>query len=245
MTYLQAVLFDLDGTLLDYNMVEDLIPHYFRGLTACCADLVPPERLLHALRQGTHAIAEHNGSRTNEETFEAVFYPLTGLTREQLYPRLETFYREDFPDLQRYARPRPAAPRVIQTAFKLDYDVVIATNPYFPAIATRERLAWAGVEDFPYHKVTTYENSHYVKPNLRYFQEILDELACPPETALVIGDEGMDMVAARLGCQTYLVPGPATDHSEISPSPTYEGPLEEVAPLLHQLRGENPSTEPT
>jgi FMN phosphatase YigB (HAD superfamily) len=237
MTQLQAVLFDLDGTLLDYDLVEDLMPHYFRGLTACCADLVPAERLLHALNQGTRAIAGHDGARTNEEAFEAVFYPLTGLTREQLYPRLETFYTEDFPDLRRYARPRPAAPHVIQTAFDLSYDVAIATNPYFPAIATRERLAWAGVADFPYHKVTTYENSHYVKPDLRYFQEILDELACPPEAALVIGDEGMDMIAARLGCQTYLVPGPATDRSEISPPPTYEGPLDEVASLLHWLRG--------
>lgn len=236
MTHLQAVLFDLDGTLLDYDLVEDLMPHYFWGLTARCAECLPADRLLHALQEGTLAIAGHNGSRTNEEAFEAVFYPLTGLTREQLYPRLEAFYEEDFPDLRRYARPRPAAPHVIQTACDLGYDVVIATNPYFPALATRQRLAWAGVADFPYRKVTTYENSHYVKPDLRYFQEILDELACPPEAALVVGDEGMDMVAARIGCRTYLVPGPATDRSEISPSPTYEGPLEEVAPLLHRLR---------
>ena len=100
---------------------------------------------------------------------------------------------------------------------------------------TQHRLAWAGVDGLPYRKVTTSENSHFAKPNLRYYQEILDELGTPPTNALVVGDENMDMVAAHLGCATFLIHSPATQPDRIQPPPTYQGTLDDVGLLLHAL----------
>jgi hypothetical protein len=42
----------------------------------------------------------------------------------------------------------------------------------------------------------------------------------------------MDMVAAHLGCRTFLVPGPRTDLSPSTPQPSYEGTLVELGDLL-------------
>jgi FMN phosphatase YigB (HAD superfamily) len=123
----------------------------------------------------------------------------------------------------------------VQQAFDLGHDVAIATNPLFPATAIEQRLEWAGVDCFPYRLVTTYENSRATKPNLLYFEQILEILGHPAEAALVVGDEDMDMVAAHLGCSTFLVPGPRTELAASTPQPTYEGVLAEVGALLERL----------
>ncbi len=229
---IKAVLFDLDGTLLDYDMMRDFVPPYFKALTQSVAHLVPPKALLAALDAGTQAIAQNDGKHTNEQAFAAAFFPALDAPREEIETALEKFYAHTFPKLHQYVGYKPEARPTIQTAFDLNYDVVIATNPYFPAVAVQHRLAWANVADFAYKKVTTYENSHFVKPDPRYFQEILAELECAPEEALVVGDEMMDMAAGVLGCPTFLVHSPATDTAKISPPPRYEGDLTAVNRVL-------------
>ncbi len=231
----KAILFDLDGTLLEHDMRNDFIPQYFALLTRHLAAWIPPDKLVACVMRGSDAMTGNDGGRTNEEAFAEVFYPLVGHSREEIEPHFMDFYTHVFPTLRRYTAPKPEARLAVQTAFDKGYDVVIATNPHFPAIATQHRLAWAGVEDFPYRKVTSYENSCFAKPSLGYYQEILDELGCAPEEALMVGDEAMDMVAARLGCVTFLVPSAATKMEEIDPTPAYQGTLADVIALLRVM----------
>jgi len=164
--------------------------------------------------------------------FAEAFYPRVGHTQAELEPIFMDFYARDYPALQRLTTTKPDARPTVQLAFDLGYDVVIATNPLFPEIATRQRIAWAGVDGFPYRRVTTYENSRFAKPNPRYFEEILAEIGCAPDAALVVGDEAMDMVAATIGCTTFLVPSAATKLNGNVPEPAYRGTLADVASLL-------------
>jgi HAD superfamily hydrolase (TIGR01549 family) len=147
-------------------------------------------------------------------------------------PIFEAFYAEDFPKLQQYTRRKPEARPVVQRIFELGYDVAITTNPLFPASAVRQRLAWAGVDDFPYRLVTTYENSRYCKPNPRYFEDVAGRLGHPTSACLVVGDEEMDMAGARAGCPTFLVQSSSTRLNAGAPEPTYRGTLEDVVALL-------------
>ncbi len=229
---LRAVLFDLDGTLLGNNMMEDFVPHYFEKMTSRLADYVPPDRLIAAIRAGSQAIAESDGTQTNKDAFNKVFYTYLDKPREVLESHLMDFYVRDFPDLREFTYRKPEAREVVEAAFAMDYKVVIATNPFFPAVAVEERMRWAGVHDFPYDRVTTYENSHYAKPDLRYFEEILKALDCRPSHAVMIGDQAMDMVAAELGCRTFLVPSGATESEMTGPEPDYRGELIDVLPVL-------------
>ena len=89
-----------------------------------------------------------------------------------------------------------------------------------------------GVADFPYRLVTTFENSRAAKPNLLYFEQILETIGHLAEESLVVGDEDTDMVAAHLGCPTFLVPGPRTKLSPTTPKPTYRGTLMDLGRLL-------------
>jgi len=228
---IQAILFDLDGTLLD-NRMDIFLPQYLRRLAARVTHILPPDQFIARLLQGSQAMLDSDGGMTNEEAFAAAFFPIAGHSREEMEPLFMDFYARDFPALRQYTCRKPEARPVVQAAFDLGHDVVIATNPLFPATAIEQRLEWAGVSDLPYRLVTTYENSRACKPNLLYFQHILEAIGQPPEACLVVGDENMDMVAAHLGCATYLVPGAATDLDPSTPEPTYRGTLADVGEML-------------
>jgi FMN phosphatase YigB (HAD superfamily) len=226
-----AVLLDLDGTLLDNHMAT-FLPHYFERLAARVSHLVPANQFTRHLLEASGAMLSNDGRISNEEAFARAFFPLAGHSREELEPIFDVFYRNDFPSLQRHTRRKPEARALVEAAFQSGAAVVIATNPLFPATAITQRLEWAGVADYPYDLVTTYENSRACKPNLLYFELVLEAIGQSAASSIVIGDEDMDMVAAHLGCTTFLVPGPSTELSPTTPQPTWRGSLVDAAVLL-------------
>jgi HAD superfamily hydrolase (TIGR01549 family) len=227
----QAVLFDLDGTLLDSN-IEVILPHYLRLLSARMSHILPSQEFIGRLMAATEAMLANDGRATNQEVFAAAFYPLAGHSRAELEPLFERFYAEDYPALAHYTRRKPEARPAVQRVLELGYTVAIATHPVFPAAAVQHRLAWAGVADLPYRWVTSYENSHAAKPNPRYFLEICDRLGQPPAACLMVGDEAMDMAASRAGLATFLIPSAATRLDSSTPEPTYRGTLADLVVLL-------------
>ena len=228
---IKAILFDLDGTLLGNDM-QIFISNYFQQLAARVAHILPPDKFIAYLLQASQAMMTNDGRMTNEEAFAQDFYPSLGRPRAEMEAIFMDFYAHDYPHLQQYTYRKPEARQVVQKAFDLGYDVVIATNPLFPATAIEQRMAWAGVDGFPYKLVTSYENSHACKPNLLYYQHILETIGHPAQASLVVGDETMDMVAARLGCPTFLVPGPNTRLEPGTPEPTYRGSLTDLEALI-------------
>ncbi len=232
-----AILFDLDGTLLENN-VALFFPEYFKRLGQWMAHLLPPQAFHAHLQRAIDAMLANDGQATNEDVFTAAFYPPTGYTRDELEPVFMDFYSNEFPQLRQHTTCKPAARQVVAQAFMLGFEVVIATNPLFPLSATRQRMEWAGVADFPFRLVTTYENSRACKPNLRYFEHILAHLGQPPEACVMVGDESWDMVAGHLGCTTFLVPGVNTqlDNGVAIPEPHYRGALDELCALLPRWR---------
>ncbi len=213
---LEAVLFDLDNTLLG-NSMETFVPAYFRALTDYVSHLVPLEQLREGLAQATAAMnANSSYELTNEDLFAQVFYPALECERATLEPVLERFYAEEFPRLESLTRRRPSARRLVEWAFRRGFQVVIATNPFFPRIAVEERLAWADVpvSTFDYDLVTTYETMHATKAQPAYYREIVERLSRAPDECLMVGDswEFDILPAAAVGIDTYWI----TDTGELS-----------------------------
>jgi FMN phosphatase YigB (HAD superfamily) len=226
-----AVFFDLDGTLLDVDMTA-FLGQYLRLAAARLAHLIPPDQFVPHLMRATNVMVENDGRATNEAVFWEAFTPLVKRERAELEPAFEAFYAEDFPRLQALTQRKEGARAVVETALASGCDVLITTNPVFPATAIAQRLEWAGLDDLPFQRVTTYENSRYCKPNLRFFDALAEELGRAPAECLVVGDEDMDMVAALAGYPTFLTPSATTNLSPTTPDPTHRGSLADVAALF-------------
>lgn len=233
-----TVLFDLDGTLLP--MDQDLfVKTYFEGLAARLAPLgYAPEELIRAVWAGTKAMVGNDGTHTNQEVFWDDFCSRFGPAAREDEPRFEDFYREDFPRVQRVCGFTPKAAATVQWLKSRGIRLALATNPIFPAIATRQRIAWAGLCEEDFAICTTYENSRFSKPELRYYQDLLDHLGVTAEECLMVGnDVDEDMIAGALGMQVFLL----TDHiinkknADISAYP--HGNFDDLREFLSSLIG--------
>jgi len=210
---IQAVLLDLDDTLLGNNM-ERFLPLYFAALGERLARIIAPEDLLRQVLASSRVMMQNQDPTvTNQQVFDADFFPNLGYPEAEVRPVIDSFYEDDFPALKQYTHTRPQARTLVQSLFDHGYAVVIATNPLFPRRAIEHRLDWAGVADFPFRLVTSYENSHFSKPNPRYYQEILDKVGCRSSQAMMVGDDfENDIVPAiQVGLHTYWITDAARD----------------------------------
>jgi FMN phosphatase YigB (HAD superfamily) len=232
---IRAILFDLDDTLLGSSN-DDFLPPYFEALARKMAHLIPPERFLPQLIRSTQrAIADTDPNRTNLEVFWEDFLDAVGGDPVELKALLDDFYAHDFPALRRYTQTLPEARRVVQTAFDCGFIVVIATNPLYPRQAIEQRLAWAGIADFPYALVTTAENMHACKPQLAYYREIAERIAQPPQACLMVGDDLANDIrpAAAVGMRTFWI---TTEPMEDGPA-DWQGTLLDVERLIRGVGG--------
>ena len=203
---LKAVLFDLDGTLLQMDQ-DNFIKTYLEGLAS---RLVPlgynKDTFIKGIWHGTGAMVKNDGSKTNEEVFWDTFVKICGKRALDDIPTFDDFYEKDFDKVAKVAEKNTLAPYAVDEIKKLGYKVVLATNPVFPEIATRKRAKWAGfsLEDFELY--TTYENSRFCKPNFDYYKDIMNKLGVTPEECLMVGnDVEDDMVCEDIGMKVFLV----------------------------------------
>ena len=153
---IKAILFDLDGTLLPMDQ-EQFIKAYFGGLVI---KLLPhgydAEKLPKAIWLSTGAMIENDGRATNEEIFWQTFAHVYGRNAREDEPLFERFYVEDFDKVSAVTTPNPAVPELISRLKADGYRIALATNPVFPAIATKKRMRWAGISPDDFELYTTY-----------------------------------------------------------------------------------------
>ena len=216
---IQAILFDLDDTLLG-NGMKTFIPGYFDLLGKYASSYLEKQRFLAELLHCTQAMmANTDPAVFNRDVFWTAFEQRTGLPTAELEPFFDHFYRSHFSQLQALTQQRPLAAELVRACLVRDLQVVIATNPVFPRIAIEQRLLWAGIPatEFDYALVTSYENMRATKPHQAYYRQILDTIDCDPEAALMVGDnwENDIMPAAGLGLNTYwITPDGAAPHED-------------------------------
>ena len=206
MKKITTVLFDLDGTLLPMDMNE-FIKAYFGGLARRLAPHgYEPQKLVDAIWKGTAAMVKNDGTTTNEDRFWQGFEAAYGKPARQDEPLFAAFYREDFDNVRTSCGYTPAAREMIDTIKACGLRTALATNPIFPAMATERRIAWAGLSTSDFELYTTYENSHFCKPNPEYYREVMNALGVCPEECLMVGnDVEEDMIAQKLGAQVFLL----------------------------------------
>ncbi|SFM17352.1 HAD family hydrolase [Pelosinus propionicus] len=233
---IRSVLFDLDGTLLPFHM-DEFMRAYFSHLGKKVAHVMEPKQFMKQLLASTGAmIANGDGKQTNQQVFFKHFFTTVDLAEEVLLPIMNEFYENEFSLLQEVTKRDTAARVAVNTALSSGLDVVVATNPIFPLVATQQRLEWAGLGDITFKLITTYENSHFCKPNTQYYEEIVGKLGCQPNECLMVGnDVEEDLAAAKIGMKTYLVTDCLINAKEIDFIADYTGTLKELSENLGEI----------
>ena len=201
-----TVLFDLDGTLLPMDQ-DEFVRSYFKLLAKKVAPLgYDPASLIDNIWAGTAAMVKNDGSRKNEEAFWAQFAKFYGDKVYDDIPVFDKFYAEEFNLAKDVCGFAPNAKKIVDGLCERGFEVVLATNPIFPPVATLSRISWAGLSAESFSLITNYSNSSYCKPNPKYYQEILSKIGKAPEECLMVGnDVEEDMVAQSLGMKVFLL----------------------------------------
>ena len=213
---LKAVLFDLDGTLLPMDQ-DIFIKAYFKGIAAKLAPLgYDPKELIDAIWGGTIAMIKNSGEKTNEEVFWDYFCGVYGEDARKDEPHFEAFYQTDFQKVRSVCGFDPNAAEIVQSLKEKGIRVILATNPIVPAIATRSRIRWAGLDPEDFELITTYENIGLSKPYPAYYTEILRRQNLRAEDCLMVGNDVRDdMVAQKLGVKVFLLTDNLINKAEV------------------------------
>ncbi|MFA7075822.1 MAG: HAD family hydrolase [Candidatus Izemoplasmatales bacterium] len=225
---LKNYLFDLDGTLLPLNE-ELFVKQYFNQLGLKFVELgLNPQEMIQNLWLGTKAMIENNGSKTNEEIFWDKFYPNND-KKEQIKEALELFYQNEFEVVKSSSKPTELSLKIIELLKSRGKNIVLATNPIFPFVATKKRMEWVSLKKEDFLHVTTYENSKFTKPSINYYEMILTTMNFIPEETIMIGNDTLeDMVAEGLGIKTFLVTDCLNNKNNIDINQFEHGTLEEL-----------------
>lgn len=230
-----AVLFDLDGTLLQVEM-RDFIPRYIAGFHACCNDLVELGPLRRAMRAGIHLLLEtEDGSRSNEARFFHFLGARLTLDEELLRERFAGFLATGLDPLADAVIPIPDVVPLLNYCQQAGVPMVLATNPVFPRVLIEARCGWAGISLDSFQHLTCFENSYFCKPQPAYFTQIAETLAVDPARCLMIGnDTSHDLAATQAGMTTWLVETYLLEREGPTWEPDYRGDHRQLLDFLRE-----------
>ncbi len=203
---IKNILFDLDGTLLGMDQ-DKFLYLYLKSLYEAFPEFYnDEEELRNVIMQGTYLMVTNNGKQTNEKVFYNYFKSLHKENTDEILKKYENYYDKDFIKAKKATYQNKDAYELIKTLKGKGYNLILATNPFFPRIATLNRIKWAGLnpDDFTY--ISTYENSSYCKPNLKYYEEIINKLHLNKDECLMIGnDTREDYIITKLGIPCLIL----------------------------------------
>ena len=234
MERIEALLLDLDGTLLDIEvsfflntMVESMIDHF--------QDLLPPDLFREGLVGGIDEIMAdpRPEGETNEEGFYRAFQRITGLKAEVASRVFSTYYEQIFPRFERFGSRIEGARKLIDMAARKGYRLALATNPIFPRASVIERMRWANLLPDQFEVITDMETTRSCKPQRTYFEDLSTALGVPPDRCLMVGnDVEQDLAAGHVGMKTYLVDGRIIHRGSGQVFSDWQGDLESLGRLL-------------
>lgn len=203
---LDTILFDLDGTLLPIN-TEEFTKRYFGALSIKLRDYFTADEIGKAIWSSTNAMIQNlDANKTNQDVFFEVFSKQVKPDIETLLPIFDDFYENEFIELQKGIDAEEAMIKSVKILKEKGYDLIIATNPLFPRVAVEERIKWAGLDQDDFSFITSYEIMHYCKPQIEFYEEVLEKTNKKPSQSVMVGnDVKEDMIIKGLGVETYLI----------------------------------------
>ncbi len=186
---IKNIIFDLDGTLIN-TLQEDLDKNcLIKMRQKFYSDGLDGNLLMPIIINGIEIIAKNNGEKTNEEAFWEYVTQNSNISIEKLKTSLEQFYQEDYNQLNGYVKRVEIMQKAVQLLKEKGYNLILATNPYFPATAIEKRMIWGNINPQDFSYISSYENSSYTKPNTKYYEEIITKNNLKTSETIMFGND--------------------------------------------------------
>lgn len=204
---IRTILFDLDGTLLPVHN-DFFFSRYFAEIATVIPQREPQQvggAILQTLRD---VMREAEPAQTVEMRFAQGLERHLQMPYGEQEPLYLRYYEQEFPKLGQEIQPVREVRQALDAAKAKGLRTVLATNPVFPGLATRERMRWAGLTEQDFDLITFYEHCRYTKPHTAYYtQEVLARMGLSAQECLMIGNDAReDMVPAHaLGMDTFFL----------------------------------------
>lgn len=234
---IRALLLDLDNTLI-HNPDRPFAEAYVNSITNYMREAYNLSDVGSTLRLAIKSVAQ-------EKIYDrSLWMRIIEFCAERLNTSFGDFstamfhyYTEAFDELSACVQPIVGSRELIETAISNGMDVVIATNPLYPAEAVRKKLSWGELDDHfdNYAYVTHAENMHFTKPHIEYYAETIARVGVEPNTALMVGDSIPNDIAPSqtLGLHTIqsksdtiLILDDVLRASQTAPSPLTQAMVE-------------------
>ncbi len=206
---MKAVLFDLDGTLLPMNedtFVKGYMGRLYKYLAPYGYD--DPNAFIAAIWYGVKAMRKNDGKRSCDEVYwEAFNSQFEGKDGALAHKKFDEFYATDFKNAKQYCfEAHKNAQEIINKCREKADLLIVVSNPVFPLIAMQERVEFAGIDPLSFDFITSYETSHFAKPNKMFIQEVLDRFNLKSDEVVYFGNSEKEdaKIAKELGIKFYL-----------------------------------------
>jgi FMN phosphatase YigB (HAD superfamily) len=202
----KAILFDLDGTLID--MHKFVLPLILVPLIWRFRKYSSPKNTLIVLRGSIRKVKNNSSKTINYELLLDHFQSSMKTSRNETSEIFKNLLYKDFPKLRFFFKSVSNANKVIELAKEKGLRVILATNPLFEEEAVKMRMDWGKLNQSPFEYITHNQNSTRCKPNLEYYSFLLKELnLCPDECIMVGNDFTKDLPACDIGLRVLMVHG--------------------------------------
>jgi FMN phosphatase YigB (HAD superfamily) len=229
-TKIKYLLLDLDGTLVEFD-IDVFIREYLRLIQNQFSNYTFAKSVPKWIMTGTDIMLNNLETITNKEKFLGYFSRKTGLSEDEIWEIFLHFYQNDYEQIKTISAPVLGAKQFLEQAVAKKYILILATQPVFPEIAIKKRLAWAGVDHLPFRLITHIENMYASKPHLQYFEQILSILGAMSSECLMIGnDREMDLASEKAGIPAYYLT--QQDDKDIPEDQKFYGDFDNLGRLL-------------
>lgn len=234
---IKNILFDLDGTLLPMDNDE-----FAKGYLGMLAQKMvqygyEPKEFVASIWKATEAVYKNDGKSKNEQVFWDNFSALIGERVLADIDKFLEFYENDFPKAKKFCGFNAQVPELIKFLKSKEFNLVLATNPIFPQVATDERIKWAGLEKKDFLYCSVHENSHFSKPNPKYYIELTEKLQLNPEECLMVGNDVYEdaVAATSVGMKAFLITEFLINRKEIDISEFPKGDFNDLINFINSL----------
>ena len=218
---IKTILFDMDGTLIDCN-ADIFIPVYRDALIERFSSNPHCAEIVGTILKSPVAMVANDGSRTNQEAFVEFASKRLGeiMNVGDLEAQVNDFYEKEYIAVKKVIKQKEYIIKSIGVLKEKGYRLIVTTNPLFPLSALKYRLIWGGHNADLFDFITSFETSHYAKPNPLYYEEVLKRFNLNPSETLIVGNDLKEDIEAglSLGLQTYFMKDTPIYDSDAEPN---------------------------